>query len=241
MMKRKLIFIFFIFLIKTFCFSQENINSNTEDKSTTEITNPFSQPFFSVTDFFFGLTPSVYLNTHSQTTSAPSPIFFPIYAGFNWPNNYFFSFQPSIKIWYGYFYINQGEVLPAEIENRTAVSLSFLLNVPIIFKADFWEKSDIKISAGLAFLIRFALLAPNINEFDSGYYGSAKDDVSKINSWFYENARFLYLSLGADWMFKITDVIQLGPEIGIYIPIGSIFSSWTVDGLIISAGVKLVY
>lgn len=244
-MKKKIgLLLVLSFLAGSFLYGQNSNGSNASSENSTakdSKENPFKQPFFEVSDFFFGVSPSVFINTQDGSLSAPSPVFFPVYFGVIWPNNNFFSFQPSLRIWTGYYFINDGHVLPAEIENRTALTFNFMLNIPVVFKAEFWEKSNVKLSGGVAILIRFATIAQGVDEGDFGYYGTAKDDVEKINSWFYENARFLYLSLGADWMFQLTEKIQIGPEFSMYIPVGSVFSTWSLDGLIISLGVKLIY
>ena len=73
-------------------------------------------PFFKRLDFVFGFEPTMYTNMQPKTISAPSPIVYPIYFGFHWPNNTFVSLQPSFRFFRSYYLVNNDMVLPAEIE-----------------------------------------------------------------------------------------------------------------------------
>ena len=136
-------------------------------------------------------------------------------------------------LWY------DGMALPAEIENRTSQTVSFLLNIPAVFNLKQNEKSRFQISTGLALLMRFGLLAGGVKESDSGYSGSAGSDMDKINSWFWQNARFLYFSLGASWLYTFTDHLKAGPTMNLYLPAGSFISGEGAQALIFSLGLKL--
>lgn len=201
----------------------------------------FDRPFFDATDFFFGLTPTIYISTSESTQGAVSPISFPVYFGIEWPNDNWFSFQPSVKIFTGYYLVEDGQVLPAEVENRTALAFNLLLNVPVVFQANFWENSNLRLSAGIAFLFRFAILASDVGANDYGYTGSASGDVAMINKWFYSGLKFLYLTGGADWLFKLNEYVMLGPEVSINFPLGMVISNFSLEGTIISVGVKVVF
>lgn len=198
-------------------------------------------PFFNRLDFIFGFEPTIYMNAHSKTTSAPSPIVYPLYFGFNWPNDTFISFEPSFKFFSTYYLVNNDMVLPAEIENRTVNAYSCMFNIPVVFKFKFWDKFDVKLNSGIGFLIRIPSLAEGVSPDDSGYYGTAQDDYEYIKNWLVLSWRFLYLSGGVDCLFKITDTLSMGPEFSMYLPLGTIFSDWTVDGMMVSVGVKIAF
>ena len=197
--------------------------------------------FFDRLDFFFCLTPTLYINTKPKSSSAPSPIFYPLYLGVDYTINSFISVQPSLRVYMNYFLYNGTNALPSEIENRTALAYSFFLNIPANFNVMKLNKSSIDVSAGLGILIRFATLATNVNETDSGTTGSAKSDVEYINKWFYQKARFLYLTGGVDYIYNITDNIKLGPEFFIAIPLGSLFSEFSLQEMLISLGLKVMF
>lgn len=237
----KVFSIILLIFLSSNLFAQAAEEPKSDGTETESSENPFTKPFWDNSDFFVGVGPAVYISTGSQTNSAVSPVVYPVYFGIIWPKDYFFSIQPSLRFFNGYFYMKNGEIYPAEIENRTALAYSFLINVPAVFKATFWEKVNVTLSAGLGFLIRFATLAPDVNDYDYGDTGTAGKDLAEINKWFWGGGRFIYLSLGADWLFKITDNVQFGPEFSMFIPLGSLFSEFSLNGMIISLGLKFVF
>lgn len=199
-------------------------------------------PFFKRLDFVFGFEPTTYVNAQKSTTSAPSPIYYPIYFGFHWPNDTFISLQPSFKFFRSYYLVNNDLVLPAEIENRTADVYSCILNIPVVFRVNFFDVTNIKAFGGLAALIRIPVLANGVNSSDSGYKGTAGDDLKYIKKWFAGGMRFLYVSAGIDWMFNLPERnMQVGPEFSVYFPIGAVISDFSIDGLMASIGLKVVF
>ena len=176
-------------------------------------------------DFVFGITPTVFFNTHTKNKdgifiSAKSPVLFPVYFGMSVPNYTAVSFQPTLKIFSSYNLVYEDMVLPAEIENRTGLTYSFLLNLPVVFKLNYKNKCSWSLSSGIAGLFRFAVLPDGVQTDESGYTGTVESDIKFMNSWFYENLRFLYLSAGFDWMFYYGKT-KYGPEISIYFPIST--------------------
>lgn len=233
-MKRKtLLAIFLIILCSTSLFAQE-------EKKEESLKNLFSQGFTENAAIFVGLTPTIYFVADSDF-SAPSPILFPFYIGLTWPKDYFISIQPSIKLFSTYYYVNNGQVYAAEIENRTASAFGILLNIPLVFKVNLWDKTNITASVGIAFLIRFAFLASGVDESDYGDTGSADSDLSLINSSFYSGGKFIYMSTSADWMFNLKNGMEIGPEVSFYIPVVTLVSEFSLEGTMISVGAKFVF
>lgn len=239
-MKKRFIVVVLLLLFTSSIFAQQSAGVVEEPAKTEKQVNPFTQSFFETSSIFLGLTPTVYF-TPGDNKSAPSPVVFPFYIGVVWPKDYFISIQPSVKIFSNYYFINDGEVLPAEIENRTANSISFLLNLPVVFKINLWDKANITASAGIALLLRVGFLAGGVNENDSGYYGTAQKDVEVINSAFYEGGKFVYFSTSADWMFNLKNGMQIGPEASFYIPVVTLISEFSMVGTMISVGVKFIF
>lgn len=221
--------------------SAEQPAANDANAESASSKNPFDEPFWQNTDFFCGVGPAVYISTGAQTDSAVSPVIYPVYFGFLWPKDYYFSIQPSLRFFTGYFYMKDGHVYPAEIENRTALAYSFFFNIPVSLKMNILNVSDLSLSAGLGFLFRFAGLAPDVNDSDYGDTGTAGGDLGEINKWFWGGGRFIYLTLGADWLFQITEDIQVGPEFSLFIPLGPLFTKFSLNGMIISLGIKFVF
>ena len=186
-------------------------------------------------------SPAVYINPESTLVSAPSPIIYPVSVGVLWPNNATFAVQPTLSFFTMYHLWYDGQALPAEIENRTSQTISLLLNVPAVFSLFPNEKSRFQFFGGLAFLMRFGTLANGVKESDSGYTGTASGDMDEINSYFWSNARFLYLSLGGSWLYDLVPHLRLGPVLYTYLPLGSFFSGEGAQGMIVSLGLKLSF
>lgn len=218
-------------------FAQEEAAANQSEQ--TPAANSSKKSFFSNINFIAEFSPAVYINPESSTVSAPSPLIFPIGIGFLWPKESFIAIQPALSFFMMYHLWYDGMALPAEIENRTSQTVSFLLNIPAVFNLKQNEKSRFQISTGLALLMRFGLLAGGVKESDSGYSGSAGSDMDKINSWFWQNARFLYFSFGASWLYTFTDHLKAGPTMNLYLPVGSFTSGEGAQALIFSLGLKL--
>ena len=197
--------------------------------------------FLSQTQGYVTFEPTLIVNTSSGTASAPSPIVYPFSIGASWPSGYFISFQPRLSFFMNYYLWDGEKALPAEIENRTATSLSFLLALPASLNFDLSEKSRIEASVGLALLMRFAVLSNGVGSSDSGASGSAGDDVSHIADWFWSGARPLYLQTGCSYIYEISGRIKAGPDLQLYFPLGSIFGGRGLDAMILSTGIKLVF
>lgn len=192
-------------------------------------------------DFLFEFSPAVYINPESSLVSAPSPVIYPIGFGVLWPNYTTFAIQPTISFFTMYHLWYDGMALPAEIENRTSQTISLLLNLPAVFSIFQGEKSRFQLYAGAAVLMRFGMLANGVKESDSGYTGTAGDDMTEINSWFWQNGRFLYASLGGSWLYSFGKRFRAGPTVYAYFPLGSLISGEGAQAMIISAGLKLCF
>ena len=203
-----------------------------------------SQSAINKIDFIFGVTPLVSLNTHTKSAegkfiSAPSPICFPVYIGLSIPNYTTISFQPSLRFFMSYNLVYDTFVLPAEIENRTGFTFNFLLNLPIVLKLNYHNKYSWSILAGVAGLFRFATVPFNVQGAEPGTTGTVQSDVDYMNTWFYKNVRYLYLSATIDWMFYYGKT-KYGPEFAVFFPV-STFTDKSVDGLIAGVGIKVEF
>ena len=178
---------FFLILLSLFIltslFAQEEESEATEyieeEKTETEAT-PLSS--YSA-DFIMQFEPGIYINTQSPLVSAPSPIVYPISVGFIWPDAALLAIQPTLSFFMMQHLYYEDMALPAEIENRTSTTLSFMLNIPAVYSI-FLENSRFQITGGLGIFMRFGLLSPGVKEDDSGWSGSAGEDVTKINEYF---------------------------------------------------------
>jgi len=253
---KKLFLLTAFFLFASACLfaqeEEETVNPESErnyvdeqNMTVTEVEELIqSQALIHRLDFVFGVAPILSINTHTKNSegkfiSAPSPIAIPVYIGLAIPNYTAVSFQPSLRFYTTYNLIYEDQVLPAEIENRTGLTLSFLLNLPVVFKLNFQNKYSMSISTGLAGLFRAAVTPANVKDSDAGFTGSVRSDLDYMNSWFYKNMRFLYLSAGIDWLFYYGKT-KYGPELAAFLPF-SLFTDKSLQGFLISLGIKVEF
>ena len=196
--------------------------------------SPAPLPF----DFVLQFEPAIYINTESTLVSAPSPIVYPISFGIIWPNYSKIAVQPTLSFFMMQHLLYDGKAVPAEIENRTTTTLSFMLNIPVVFSF-FMSNSRFQVWTGPAVFMRFGLLSPGVKETDSGWLGSAGEDVSAINSWFWNDLRWFYFTAGGTWLYNLTSNLRAGPVMQISIPVGGLISDHTAQGMLISAGIKI--
>ncbi len=189
-------------------------------------------------DFFFTLGPALYINTDKD--SAPSPVSLTGGAGFDFLKDKAISLQPKLSFFTGYYLWDGENARPAEIENRTAIVLSALLDLDAVHR---WRtgKNIIEAGAGLSFLARAGMLANGVSQDDSGGTESstAGDDVSSINRWFYSGMNFLYPNIAFSWMHTLESGWLAGLETKLYFPLGAIADGRALDTMIIFAGIKI--
>ena len=249
MKKLHILFIIMIFSCATI-FCQEATESerdyvDDQNMTVTEVEELIqSQSFINQLDFIFGVTPIVSINSHKKDASgkfisAASPIYIPIYIGLSIPNYTAVSFQPSLRFFTGYNLVYNDMVLPAEIENRTGLTFSFLVNLPIAFKLKYKDKYSWSVLAGVAGLFRFSTLPSNVKPNETGATGTVSSDLEFMNSWYYKNLRFLYLSTAIDWMFYYGKT-KYGPEFSVFFPI-SVFADKSFDRLMVGVGIKVEF
>lgn len=199
--------------------------------------------FIQSMDLVLQFEPGLYINpnkynSEGELVSAPSPVIYPISIGIIWPNYTFIATQPTLSffmmnhLWY------DGMALPAEIENRTTTTLSFMLNIPVVFSL-YLPNNRLQLGGGIGVFMRFGLRAAGVNDSDSGYTGTAGGDVSEINSWFWKDLHWLYLTTSFSWLINVNEKLKIGPTFNAYIPVGTLFKDKSTEGLMISVGFKI--
>lgn len=233
-MNKRLLFTIAIFLI----FSQ--LYAQTEElQQMEEVSAPSSQEFIvSSWDFFFTLGPVLYVNTDSK--SAPSPIKYSMGAGFDLLNNHFLTIQPKLSFFTDYYMWDGEYARPVEIENRTALVLSFLLDLQA---THIWtiHKNAIQAGAGVSFLLRTGFLAGGVDSQDTGGTPetTAGDDVKKINSYFMSGTNFFYPSISLSWLRQLESGRHAGVEARFYIPLGALSDGRGLDSAMASLAFRI--
>ena len=237
-MKKLLFILAAVFLFSQVFAQEEEVTPEVTSEVSEETTEAASTGKKIPIDFVLQFEPGVYINTESTLVSAPSPIVYPVTFGILWPNESRFSVQPTLSFFLMYHLMYNNRALPAEIENRTTTTLSFMLNIPVMYSV-YLKKSRFQFNAGVAMLIRFGFLSLGVKDSDSGWTGSAGGDVSAINSWFWNDMRWFYLTIGTSWLYNLTPQLKAGPVINCYIPVGGLISDHDVQGMMISLGIKI--
>lgn len=199
-----------------------------------------AKEFWSQVSPFVNIGVNITLNTESKLKSAPSPTAFSLAFGGIWPNKAFLSFQPRLAFWTSYYLWDGKNALPAEVENRTAFVLNFMLDFPAVATFRF-QKFQAEAGIGLGVLARAALLANGVSEGDSGTTGSAGGDKSEIQKWFWGNARFLYVEFIGGWQWIFTERIAAGFDLRYYLPIGSLADGRGLTESIFALSAKLIF
>ena len=184
------------------------------------------------------------LNMHSGTHSAPSPILFSPGFGVDIYMTKKLFLQPHANIFYTYYLWNKDMALPAEVENRTATVPALLLDVPAVWNIVERNTMFVQVGGGLAVLARFGILSNGVSENDPNRdypNRTAKEDVSDINSFFYQDMRWLYPELTGTIMFALSNGWKLGASTTLYIPLGSLISGDGFNSAMLNLCVRLVY
>ena len=221
----KTVFLLLLLTAGTFLPAEESDSGQTEAASApaaqTEISAQTESPAQKKHSFFLSAGPLLMVNADSSKKSAPSPIMFSGGAGATLFQNLPVAFQPRLTF-FMHYYLWDGECArPAEIENRTATVLSFLLDLNVV-KIFRYQKHTFQAGGGLSLLARFGILSAGLEESGSGLSGTNSSDLSEINSWFWSGARFLYPDLTFCWLYDLPRGWKAGLSAHVYIPMGSL-------------------
>lgn len=236
---KKLLLLTAFFLICTFSSAEtQNQQDTPNDQQLNTSGTEGAALEYSSWDFFFTLGPLLYVNTDSS--SAPSPVKFSAGFGFDFFTDRIISFQPKVSAFTNYYLWDGQYARPAEVENRTALSLSFLFDLNAAHKWSF-NNDSFELGGGISFLARYAFLANGVEETDSGSSSTATagDDVKSINSWFYKDLNFLYPNISFCYMHQFTENYSAGLETKVYIPLGALKDGRALDTTLVFFGVKV--
>lgn len=185
------------------------------------------------TALFFTLGPVGMLNT--DTLSAPSPIQFAAGFGATIPVNGWFAFSPSISLFTNYWLwrndADGGRAYPAEVENRTGLAPSALVELPAVFYARSGS-STFSFGLGVTIFARYAFLADSVPQAEAG-------DIKKMNSWFYDALRFMYPSAHFAYDRTTESGMKAGIVLRAYLPLASLMEDRGLDAGIASIAFRI--
>ncbi len=184
--------------------------------------------------FYFTLGPVGMLNT--DTLSAPSPIKFSVGFGASIPVNNWFAVAPSLTAFTTYYLWRDdagvARAYPAEVENRTGLAPSALIELPAVFYAR-TEKSTFSLGLGATFFARYAFLADSVPQSEAG-------DIARMNDFFYSGMRFLYPSAYLAYDFTTARGMKAGVMLRAWLPLDSLMNGRGIDGGMASAAFRIM-
>ncbi len=169
------------------------------------------------------------LNT--QENSAPSPIVFSVGAGAQIQILEQMSVSPHISFFANYYMWELEQVVPAEIEHRSAYVPSLLLDIPATWDIR-TSNSIFRLGGGVSFLFRFALLANNVPS-------SVQEDIDNMNEWFWQGGEFFYPHVQLSWDYMLENDMFVGLGAKAYLPVGSLIKGQGVHNGIATIGIRL--
>ena len=195
---------------------------------------------------FFSAAPIVMINTDSAKDSAPSPVMFGGGVGGTLFQQWPVAFQPRLTFFINYYMWDGENARPAEIENRTAIALSFLIDLNAV-KIIRRGKHTFQAGGGISILARIGILANGVNADGSALESHQTaatsftdgEAISSINKWFWSNAHFLYPDITFCWLYDLPNGWKAGLSANVYIPLGSIADGRGVDGMLLTVGGRL--
>ena len=190
--------------------------------------------------FFFTMGPLAIINTESSTKSAPTPIVFSTGFGMKFLEDKMVAFEPRVSFFTNYYLWDGDNALPAEVENRTAIALSLLFDLPAVVTFHHGENT-FEAGSGLGFLARYGILANGVSSSDTGASGSASGDVDKINDWFWSGARYVFPELLGSWTYAVSSRLQAGFEGRVYFPLGSLMNGRGFDAMMFSLAARIQF
>ncbi len=229
---KKIFFFLFSLFFATFLYSQdiEKAKPNSPEEEVVENTSENDSSKAKVLNtsafgFYFGT--QLITSKTNNPTDPKLGVSVDLGAEYEYSPIKYFSINPSIDFsvfHYGFLgNASKGQAYISEHENRTALTLAFLLDVP--FMAKFEVKSwTLSIGGGLAFLIRGAFLEPGVDANQINGVGlTAKEELKLANTYFWKSARFIYPSLGFKIEHSFDSAWKVGFKFKTFLPI---YKAW---------------
>lgn len=137
----------------------------------------------------------------------------------------YFEIQPSLELSFLHHLWTGKMASISEVENRTAFTFAFTAELPFMLIFDI-QKWNLSFGTSLAVLIRFSALDLGIKGTDIGRNRiTAKEEVSKINSYFWQDGRWFYPALRAKCEYTFENGWKAGLLFSAYLPISNIWTS----------------
>jgi len=243
--KPNLFFSILLLIFLRFNIYTQEAASKQEIEQKTEETNEANQAEVLTkvpSDFGFYIGTEMVFSSLKKHAAPPFGVALNLGAEYEYKGIKMLSIVPSLdfSLFHYGFYKNRAYI--CEIEHRTALTMSFLLDVPFLARLDL-KRWTISMGGGLAFFIRFGLLEPGIKPDAAGSDGlTTAKEVREINRYFWQNGRFIYPSLRIKAEYTLTSGWKAGVQLKAYLPFSNLWDKLvnkSSDGLIVQAGIVL--
>jgi len=217
-----------------FCQTEEPVQQQEQSQQTE------SKPVRNYSTFI-SLGPQIMYNSDSGNNSAPSPINYSFGLGMNFFEDKPVIFQPRLSFSTNYYLWNGEDAKPAEIENRTATALNFMLDLNALYSIG--KNYTFQAGGGLGIFARYGILSSGVDSEDAGGTSdsTAGKDVDSINSWFWSDLHFLYPQIVFSYTYMLEGGWQVGAESHFYFPLGSLTSGDGFDGFMCTFSFKVIF
>lgn len=239
--KLKLFFyLVFIFFLSLNIYSQENEEQKQETEENIEIQKDSLIKVPSDFGFYFGT--QIIFSSLKNLAAPQMGTALNLGAEYEYKGIKMLSIVPSLDFSLFHYGLYNKKAHICEIENRVALTMSFLLDTPIMARFDI-KSWTLSIGGGLAFFIRIGLLEPGIKPEEPGPEGlKASEEVKAINRYFWQQGRFIYPSLRTKVEYTLPSGWKTGVQLKTFLPLSNLWDkikNKNSDGLIIQAGIVL--
>ena len=179
----------------------------------------------------FSLSPQITINTDKE--GAPSPVKFGVGIGFEIPLFQNLIIAPGFTFSSNYYLVANNKVLPAEIENRTALAPSLMFDIPFGYKFS-TKNFSITPKIGAGTFLRYGFLAFGVSKNES-------DLVDFINEGFYKDLAWLYPMAEIDFDFVVKEKLMAGFGLKYYLPLGSVLKGETLQNSIFALQFRFAF
>lgn len=179
----------------------------------------------------FSLSPQITINNDKE--GAPSPVKFGVGIGFEIPLFQNMIFAPQLTFSTNYYLVANNKVLPAEIENRTALAPSLMFDIPFGYKFS-TKNFSITPKIGAGTFLRYGFLAFGVSKNES-------DLVDFINEGFYKDLAWLYPLAEIDFDFVVKEKLMAGVGLKYYLPLGSVLKGETLQNSIFALQFRFAF
>ncbi|UTC65944.1 MULTISPECIES: hypothetical protein [unclassified Treponema] len=237
MTKKTNLFFFMLFVILF------NINIHSQEAEQKEEKTNQDENFSKVpSDFGFYMGTEIIFSSLKKQAAPPMGTALNLGAEYEYKGINKLSIVPSLDFSLFHYAFYNKKAYICEIENRTALTMSFLFDVPFLLRFDV-KSWTISMGGGLAFFMRFGLLEPGIKPEDVGDSGlNAKSEVKAINKYFWQNGRFIYPSLRFKTEYTLASGWKAGVQLKAFLPLSNLWDKLTdknSDGFMLQAGIVL--